>query len=277
MTLDDQQELKRLDQGRTGQSRRTDPPGIVTRILFRAFAAMACGAIFLCPDKRVLHLNQRAKPYLEDCLATSVSGRLVAQDRKSDTALQAILDGTLESTAGSGENDPALGRALGLVRPDRQPLIVRVIPIEGEARTALEGAALLVVILDPEDCPEPTNDLLRQVFGVTRGEGRLACRLLSGETLNEVAERSGVAPGTVRSQAKALFRKTQTNRQAGLVRLLTRVAMISDHEGARAASAASAKPAMSHSHPAHPAHAPVSPPPHALPSREPDHRGDNTE
>jgi hypothetical protein len=34
---------------------------------------------------------------------------------------------------------------------------------------------------------------------------------------------------------------------------------------------------MSHSHPAHPGHAPASPPPHALPSREPEHRGDNTE
>jgi DNA-binding CsgD family transcriptional regulator len=277
MTLDDQQELKRLDQGRTGQSRRTDPPGIVTRILFRAFAAMACGAIFLCPDKRVLHLNQRGRRHLEDGLATSVSGRLVAQDRTSDIALQAVLDGTLESTAGSGAADPALGRALGLVRPDRQPLIVRVIPIEGEARTALEGAALLVVILDPEDRPEPTNDLLRQVFGVTRGEARLACRLLSGQTLNEIAERSGVASGTVRSQAKALFRKTQTNRQAGLVRLLTRVAMISDHEGARMASEASAKPAMAHPRVARPDHAAASPAPHALPSHEPVHRGDTTD
>ncbi|MBM0204441.1 helix-turn-helix transcriptional regulator [Micromonospora sp. STR1s_5] len=207
--------------------------GIVTRILFRAFAAMACGAIFLCPDKRVLHLNDRARRCLEDCLATSASGRLVARDRGSDASFQTILDDALEGLASGSSTDPLLGSALGLARSDRQPLIIRVVPIEAEARAVLEGAALLVVMLDPEECPEPTHDLLRDVFGLTRGEARLACRLLCGETLNEIAGRSGVTLGTVRSQAKALFHKTRTNRQAELVTLLTRVAMIAENCDAR--------------------------------------------
>ncbi len=226
--------LEALEVGRSENTRARQqddsPPSIVVRILFRVFAAMGCGAVLLCPDKRVLHLNRRARLCLEDCLATSASGRLVAQDRTCNGVLQAVLDCALKSLSESAAKSPELGDALGLARSDRQSLIIRVIPIEAEARAVLEGAALLVVILDPEDCPEPAHGLLRQVFGLTRGEARLACRLLCGETLNEIAARSGVTSGTVRSQAKALFHKTRTNRQAELVTLLSRVAMISEHE-----------------------------------------------
>ena len=215
-----------------GAGPRDRLPGIVTRILFRVFAAIGCGALFLCPDKRVLHLNGRARACLGNCLATSASGRLVAQDRNCDGALQAILNNALVSWSSVAGEGPELADALGLARPERQPLIIRVVPIEGEARAVLEGAALLVLIIDPDDCPEPSHAMLRQVFGLTRGEARLASSLLCGESLNEIAERTGATSGTVRSQAKALFLKTRTNRQSELVALLTRVAMISEHEEA---------------------------------------------
>ena len=46
----------------------------------------------------------------------------------------------------------------------------------------------------------------------------------------EIAEAAGVSIGTVRSHMKALFSKTGTHRQAELVALLTRLAMISEEE-----------------------------------------------
>jgi DNA-binding CsgD family transcriptional regulator len=217
---------------RSGPDRPNGGPApIVVRILFRVFAAMGCGAMFLSEDKRLLRATGRARACMEDGLATCAFGRLVAQDRGDDARLQTTLDAALASLGREpADDDPMLRDALGLTRPERQPLIIRVIPIEGEARAVLEEAALLVVAIDPEDCPEPSHALLRQVFGLTPREARLACSLLCGESLNEVAERTGVTPGTVRSQAKALFQKTRTNRQAELVALLTRVAMISEHE-----------------------------------------------
>jgi DNA-binding NarL/FixJ family response regulator len=68
------------------------------------------------------------------------------------------------------------------------------------------------------------------VFGLTRGEARLANQLLCGRSLQDIATASGVTMGTVRSQTKAVFAKTHTHRQAGLVALLTRLATISERE-----------------------------------------------
>jgi DNA-binding NarL/FixJ family response regulator len=82
----------------------------------------------------------------------------------------------------------------------------------------------VVILLDPEDCPEPSHALLQQVFGPTKGDFRLASQLLCGQSLQDVAETNGVSLGTVRSQTKATLAKTHTHRQAELVGLLTRLA-----------------------------------------------------
>jgi DNA-binding CsgD family transcriptional regulator len=46
--------------------------------------------------------------------------------------------------------------------------------------------------------------------------------------LEEIAAANDVSLGTVRSQIKAVFAKTHTHRQAELVGLLTRLALISE-------------------------------------------------
>jgi DNA-binding CsgD family transcriptional regulator len=94
----------------------------------------------------------------------------------------------------------------------------------------MDDVALVLMLVDPEDCPEPSDAILQQVFGTTKAEARIANRLLCGESLQEIAETTGVSIGTVRSQMKALFVKTETHRQAELVALLTRLAMISEDE-----------------------------------------------
>lgn len=205
----------------TGRVRRRS---LVTRILFRVFAAMGCGAVLLDETKRVVHLNRRASHVVGASLCLTAQGRLAAADRGADALFQAGLDDALHA-----RQDELAGRdALGIHRAERRPLVVRVVPVEAEARAALDGAALLVILIGPEQGPRPSASLLQQVFGLTPSEARLACRLLCGENLAEVAADTGVSLGTLRSHVKALFAKTQTHRQGDLVALLTRVAMISE-------------------------------------------------
>ena len=52
--------------------------------------------------------------------------------------------------------------------------------------------------------------------------------MVCGKSLQDIAKASGVSLGTVRSQTKAVLAKTHTNRQAELVALLARLAMISE-------------------------------------------------
>src|SRR5829696_7072419 len=193
-------------------------------ILFRIFTVMNCGAILLDENKHILHLNDRAQNHLGEALATN-KGRLCATDRGCDALFQTILDQSLKY----GERARDWRReAIGLRRADKRAVIARVISVGGEAHNLLDGAALVVILLDPEDCPEPSHALLQQVFGLTRGEARLASQMLCGKGLQDIAEASGVSIGTVRSQAKAVLTKTDTHRQAELVALLTRFATISE-------------------------------------------------
>jgi DNA-binding CsgD family transcriptional regulator len=185
---------------------------------------MNCGAILLDGDKRILHLNGLARKRLGEAVS-SHNGCLCAADRACDATFQTILDQSLERRRPGRERSR---EAIGLKRPERRPVVARVIPVAGEVRAMLDGAELIVILLDPEDCPELPHDLLKQIFGLTQGEARLAGRLLGGQSLREIADACGVSVGTIRSQTKAVFIKTRTHRQSELVRLLTRLAMISE-------------------------------------------------
>lgn len=73
-----------------------------------------------------------------------------------------------------------------------------------------------IVALRPKD-----DAALRQLYALTPSEARLAERLMAGDTPERAAEALGVTVATVRTYLASIFRKTETNRQAELVRLLT--------------------------------------------------------
>lgn len=62
---------------------------------------------------------------------------------------------------------------------------------------------------------------LMSLFGLSPAEARLARALCHGETLEEYAEAQSVKLPTVKTQLRAVFAKTQTDRQAALVNLIS--------------------------------------------------------
>jgi DNA-binding NarL/FixJ family response regulator len=103
-----------------------------------------------------------------------------------------------------------------------------VTPIAGRfpALTALRPA-VCIIITDPESKTSLSSDRLRGVFGLTEAEAMLATLLATGEELRSAAGRLGVTYGTARARLSQIFQKTETRRQAELVRvLLTTLAMV---------------------------------------------------
>jgi len=71
---------------------------------------------------------------------------------------------------------------------------------------------------------EPADPaLVRDVFGLTLGEARVAALVGSGVALEDTAARLGVGKETVRTMLKSVFRKLGVSRQAELVALLARM------------------------------------------------------
>lgn len=67
---------------------------------------------------------------------------------------------------------------------------------------------------------------VRESFGLTAAEARLAARLKEGLTLKEAADELSVSVNTVRNQLRAVFDKMGLNRQSELVRALTQLSSL---------------------------------------------------
>lgn len=84
----------------------------------------------------------------------------------------------------------------------------------------------IVILVDLDAHPEPNPETLRNLFGFTAAETRLALELAQGSTLNEIAKSHQLSRTTIRSQLASLFIKTQTSRQSELIALLGRVTLL---------------------------------------------------
>jgi DNA-binding CsgD family transcriptional regulator len=81
--------------------------------------------------------------------------------------------------------------------------------------------AVAVFLRDPEsNAAQPSHELVRRLFGLTRMEAALALLLTEGFTLDEAAEKMNVRRNTARTHLRSIFCKTGVTRQTMLVRLL---------------------------------------------------------
>jgi DNA-binding CsgD family transcriptional regulator len=137
-------------------------------------------------------------------------------------ALHTLIAKTAQTTAARGLS---AGGALNLSRPSKRDAY-RVLVSPLTSRLAGGEALALLVIVDPEHTPTAPAAILAQLFGLTAAETRLALALASELTLVQAAEQFGVSFQTVRAQLRAIFAKTQTSRQAELMRLLSSLSIV---------------------------------------------------
>lgn len=85
---------------------------------------------------------------------------------------------------------------------------------------AHERGRSLLVVVDPSARVLPPGELLARIYGLTAAEARVALLVGSGLAPKEAADQLGTAWNTVRAQLRAVYAKTRTSGQTGLVRLL---------------------------------------------------------
>ena len=152
-------------------------------------------------------------------------GRLYAADRASDQRLQDLISRAAAPWAtGSPGLDPIFVR-----RREGRPYMVEAFPANGPMHDVFRRIAALVVITDLGARPCPPDRLLREAFGLTPAEGRLASLLAGGEDLRKAADILGVAYETARVQLKPIFGKMQVGRQSELAAVLARMALGSEN------------------------------------------------
>ncbi|OBK09284.1 helix-turn-helix transcriptional regulator [Mycobacterium sp. 1245852.3] len=146
------------------------------------------------------------------------SGCIAATSAHTERELHRAIDDALRG----GCSTIRAERSLISIRPSgKRPYVVHVLPSHcRDADGPLRKPKALVLIIDPEDEPEPPAVLLRRLYRLTDAEADVALRIAHGAGLKEISQELSVSVTTVRTHLQHVFDKTDTHRQAQLVRLL---------------------------------------------------------
>lgn len=182
----------------------------------------APGAVVLLDRQgNLLRANAHADALLssEDGCALR-DGRLVGVRDSDNAALQHAIAAALATPAQLGTTDDV--SAVRLERPaPRAALVAHVTALGDPARAAWHPEAAVAVFLGHPDGRAAAPDrVLRERYGLTPAQARLALLLAGGASLDEASTRLAVTIHTVRAHLKQIFAKTGTRRQAALVRLV---------------------------------------------------------
>lgn len=89
---------------------------------------------------------------------------------------------------------------------------------------AARGSTVFALVFDdPAARARRTVATLRERYGLTPAEARLAVEIAKGDGRAAAAARCGISVNTARSHMKSIFAKTDVHRQAALVRLIDRI------------------------------------------------------
>lgn len=183
---------------------------------------MLLGIISFSQNGAILETNQEARRILAEKDGIWLSGNnLSVEVTQEGRELQRMVRQALSGTV--ADKGPGVVEAMSVTRPSGRAklgVLVRQIPL-GTWSESRQRPAVAVFLRDPESsAAQPSHELVRRLFGLTRMEAALALLLAEGLTLDEAAEKMDVRRNTARTHLRSIFCKTGVTRQTMLVRLL---------------------------------------------------------
>jgi DNA-binding CsgD family transcriptional regulator/PAS domain-containing protein len=112
-----------------------------------------------------------------------------------------------------------VGEAAFLSDADGRTIELMAFPASSAASDMWAGEELVsLILLESAQAPCLRAEAVRSLFGLTSAEASLAAALCDGASLNQYATERGIAVGTARVHMKRILGKTDSPRQADLVR-----------------------------------------------------------
>jgi DNA-binding CsgD family transcriptional regulator/PAS domain-containing protein len=199
-----------------------DLQSIVATRLAETVDHLSTGIVLTEDRGRITYMNSSAEAILKDGNALkSRDGRLVATRSDSRDALSRALESSLAGKA------PATSGQYAVPLPDEEGsgLIANVLPLQWrDGRNPLQSlpGAAAVIIQDPSEGAAPPMEAVGLLYGLTTAERNVLEHVADSRSPQETADRLGVSVNTVKTHLQKIFAKTNTARQADLVRLVAR-------------------------------------------------------
>lgn len=174
------------------------------------------GVFGLGASRKILQANRQGAAFLTagDCLQ-EVNGQLHAVQPAQDAALGLALEGAdIRGAISCIETSACTGHGKAYLT------IVPIAACEQATTIAVQPAVVLCLVAKLGGHRLATARQLMAFFGLSPAEARLARSLAHGDCLDEFAEAQGIQRCTARTQLQHALRKTRTNDQKELIRLV---------------------------------------------------------
>jgi DNA-binding CsgD family transcriptional regulator len=172
---------------------------------------LAAAVLLVDAEGRLVHANHAGRTMLG-------AGQAVTQGREG--VLRLDRQGMRAFLPQPGEVVP---HSASVETASGERLVVHVLPLTGGMRTyaGLGGDAVAALFVQPARFNPPSiPQTLARAFNLTPAELRVALATLSHDRVADVAETLGVAEPTVKTHLSRVFAKTDTRRQADIVKLV---------------------------------------------------------
>lgn len=189
-----------------------------------AIDALSFGMVVVGEDGRVALANQLALELSAGEAGLAIKdNRLAAQNPLAHAALSTAVTAALAQASGRTTRATAAVRIPG---SKGRPLTIVVAPLPPRAGNFVRHRpAAIVFITDPNRKTILAADVLRQLYGLTQAEVRVAELVVNGLSLEAAADLLGVTRNTVRNHLQNIYGKTGARRLSDLVAVFTRLSV----------------------------------------------------
>jgi len=207
--------------------RSTSPPAFASNstdfltAVTGQFAALALdyietGVFVVDGDSRIQFVSAAARRLVDAGRLSVRNGLLTSPIGSETTALRRAIKQSVEGAV-SGAS-PMTFQRLG---DADDVLCLGIVAIRDPGSPTTRAPFVMLFATRPCEASLPDTRQLRSHFGLTDAQAKLAIEIAKGEGLKACARRLGIAVSTGRSHLKQIFEKTETRRQAELVRVIS--------------------------------------------------------
>lgn len=188
-----------------------------------AINVSATGTVLADAKGLALFVNPAAARMLKENDGLSLKAGVIAvHDDVARRQFAAAIARASEDRSSAGVTELRSAAALSIPRrSERQPFTLLIWPLRlNPGPLAIDVPTTLILMTDPIDGARPPLEALAAIYGFTPSETAVAALLAEGRTPKDLADRLGITMNTAKTHMKQLFAKTNTNRQAELIRLV---------------------------------------------------------
>ncbi|MDE5454293.1 LuxR family transcriptional regulator [Bradyrhizobium sp. CSA112] len=191
-----------------------------SEMLEKTLDALVTGVFLTSRDGRVVYMNAAAERQVKTGNSIRIVNNRISP---TDPATRAALSKAIDKASRDDIDLDTSEHSLAIPDIDGAGYVATLLPVDRGQRSGIIApfaASVAVFTKDPAEAPLMPGEAFARLYRLTGGELRVLLALTQGLGAKEAADMLGISEPTARTHLQHIFSKTDTTRQADLLRLL---------------------------------------------------------